>query len=323
MATITWLMLELLLIICYGITRSVEGAYMDVEGLGQVDSTFAEGSPCLSPADPEQRCFAGCKHIFMDLGSNIGMHARFLFEPDHYNNSRYSSLIFDKMFSSQKERTKACMIGWEPNPAHKDRLRRLSAYLKKKNFRADWIFAGVSSTNRNISFVHANTEMDLRNEEWGFSRVPHSPAKKKAPVRTTYEEIMAMDISLFIHQHIPNINKYDGKPHLTDPTIIMKMDVEAEEYRIVPKMIATGVYCRIRVLTVEWHGSKFTKENPSARIGRSENALKAVMWKIGRDELCKNTTVIDVDDESYVRDSKWGRYTLSGTDTASNTTSGK
>lgn len=279
---------------------------MDVEGLGQVETTFAEKSPCLSANDPERRCFADCKHIFLDLGSNIGMHARFLFEPHQYSKSLYSKWIFNdsSIIPSREDRMKVCMIGWEPNVVHRDRLRRLSAYLKKKGFRADWIFAGVSSTSRNISFVHAGTKMDMKNSEWGFSRVRHNIGKKD---RSTSEMIKAMDISLFMHQHLDI--KYNGKPKY-DPTIIMKMDVEVEEYRIIPKMVATGVFCRIRVLTIEWHGAKFGATSPSIQIGRSEDAIKRFLWKLGRDELCSNTTILNIDDERYVTDTKWGKGVL-------------
>ena len=29
----------------------------------------------------------GCYHIFLDVGSNIGIHARFLYQPDRYPDS--------------------------------------------------------------------------------------------------------------------------------------------------------------------------------------------------------------------------------------------
>lgn len=33
-----------------------------------------------------------------DVGSNIGMHARFLFEPELYPEQKYTNMFFDKYF---------------------------------------------------------------------------------------------------------------------------------------------------------------------------------------------------------------------------------
>jgi hypothetical protein len=37
----------------------------------------------------------GCHHIFLDVGANIGVHSRFLFEPDKYPNADKAHSIFD------------------------------------------------------------------------------------------------------------------------------------------------------------------------------------------------------------------------------------
>lgn len=36
----------------------------------------------------------GCHHVFIDVGSNIGVHARFLYEPDRYPDSKESVKAF-------------------------------------------------------------------------------------------------------------------------------------------------------------------------------------------------------------------------------------
>ena len=112
-----------------------------------------------------------------------------------------------------------------------------------------------------------------------------------------------MDISLFMHQHLDI--KYNGKSKY-DPTIIMKMDVEVEEYRIIPKMVATGASSHQSAdYRVAWNQVRcYESQYP---IGRSEDAIKRFLWKLGRDELCSNTTILNIDDERYVTDTKWGK----------------
>ena len=40
----------------------------------------------------------GCYHVFIDVGSNIGMHARFLFEPDKFPRSKTSVAALQQQF---------------------------------------------------------------------------------------------------------------------------------------------------------------------------------------------------------------------------------
>jgi hypothetical protein len=82
-----------------------------------------------------------CKNIFFDVGANIGMHTRFLFEPERYpipaNPPTYQyahdyAAIFDKHFSPRKtNETKKdyCSIGFEPNPVLT--LHTLYTYIHK------------------------------------------------------------------------------------------------------------------------------------------------------------------------------------------------
>ena len=46
----------------------------------------------------------GCYHVFLDVGSNIGVHARFLYEPDLFPESRSSVATFAKEFGSPRDK---------------------------------------------------------------------------------------------------------------------------------------------------------------------------------------------------------------------------
>ena len=43
----------------------------------------------------------GCYHVFLDIGANIGVHGRFLFEPDVYPNAILAHNVFDKHFGTR------------------------------------------------------------------------------------------------------------------------------------------------------------------------------------------------------------------------------
>ena len=56
------------------------------------------------------------KHVFLDLGSNIGIHGRFLFEPQHYPNSKSSVATLAQEFGPIRDNRDFCVFAFEPNP---------------------------------------------------------------------------------------------------------------------------------------------------------------------------------------------------------------
>lgn len=71
-----------------------------------------------------------CYHVYLDVGSNIGIQIRKLFEPSKYPDAAVHS-IFDLNFGTFKNRfpegkdKKVCAIGFEPNFQHTPELTKL------------------------------------------------------------------------------------------------------------------------------------------------------------------------------------------------------
>lgn len=61
----------------------------------------------------------GCYHVYLDVGSNIGVQVRKLFQPELYPDATISTL-FDANFGEDRVRRKdfVCSVGFEPNPHH-------------------------------------------------------------------------------------------------------------------------------------------------------------------------------------------------------------
>ena len=69
----------------------------------------------------------GCRFVYLDVGTNIGVQIRKLFEPELYPTQNVSiHQVFDTYFGSLEQRTKAgvCAVGFEPNPNHTMYLER-------------------------------------------------------------------------------------------------------------------------------------------------------------------------------------------------------
>ena len=70
----------------------------------------------------------GCYHVYLDVGSNVGVQVRKLFEPELYPNATIHK-IFDYVLGRGRNENRArnkkviCAVGFEPNPNHTNRLR--------------------------------------------------------------------------------------------------------------------------------------------------------------------------------------------------------
>lgn len=246
--------------------------------------------------DDESTGIDGCRYVYMDVGSNIGIHVRFLFEPKNYPKSKFAGQIFDRFFMKNRDRKDICAFGFEPNPAHVDRLDHLSAHLKSKGHRAYFFHGGVSNETSTKTFYALPN--DTEHNDWGFSALPRNGFTKKFTVNT-------IDISKFILNKVVK-RKIPPPLHLEDPppTVIMKMDIEGYEYVVLPMMLATKAICDVDVLTIEYHDNKI-------KVPEGTTAQMQEKLKLARENGCK-VRVFDLDDESYLNDTEKGRADLLG-----------
>ena len=67
------------------------------------------------PATTSSFNWTDCRHIYLDVGSNIGVQIRKLFEPHRYPNAKVLE-VFRKYFGSDTDarRREVCAVGFEP-----------------------------------------------------------------------------------------------------------------------------------------------------------------------------------------------------------------
>ena len=72
-----------------------------------------------------------CEHFYLDVGTNVGVQLRKLFEPHLYPHAEIHDK-FNRVFGRAigGTRCNVCAIGVEPNPRHAARLQTLQAYLR-------------------------------------------------------------------------------------------------------------------------------------------------------------------------------------------------
>ena len=61
----------------------------------------------------------GCYHVYLDVGTNVGIQIRKLYEPEKYPDAKIHR-IFDEHFKRKNVTSTGhiCAIGFEPNPRH-------------------------------------------------------------------------------------------------------------------------------------------------------------------------------------------------------------
>ena len=239
-----------------------------------------------------------CYHIFMDVGANIGVHNRFLFEPHLYPKSQ-SRRHFQTKLGANFDNRDICAFAFEPNPVHGPRWEKLSQAYQAMGWRLYIMNAGVSDTNGTLAFYHVDKKG--ANSEWGFTASPN--AKQHGPA----EVVPIIRLADFIRQHIQGRKlpaAIYGGPY-EKPKVLMKMDIEGMEYAVLPDLVVSGALCEtVDCITYEFHpgNSQIPGENLSLTDGM---AAKARVWPIIQSvQMNPNciTQFLALDDESYLHD---------------------
>lgn len=98
----------------------------------------------------------GCYHIFLDVGANIGVHSRFLMEPQKYPNATNALKIFESVFGAPDHRDNRdfCLFAFEPNPLHKERFLNFTNAYNNVGWKIFFMAAGVSNKDGEMIFYH-------------------------------------------------------------------------------------------------------------------------------------------------------------------------
>ena len=209
----------------------------------------------------------GCTHVYLDVGTNLGVQIRKLFEPELYPHSAMLA-FFDQWFGDGEERRalgpSLCAVGFEPNPQHQKRLDFLEeCYLGKMGWRTRILRVAVSD--------------GADNEVVSFNTDPQGPNMWGARVSSPGEiNVTTMNFARFFRDEV-----------LQEPREFVgaKFDVEGAEYGVFTEMLREGLLGAVDAATVEWHAHESLG---SWRI-RAHMALRAPQF-------------VELDDESYASD---------------------
>jgi len=250
-------------------------------------------------AKEKRRLADGCYHVFLDVGANIGVHGRFLYEPTKYGNSFSAVSLFEQEFGKKRDNRDFCVFAFEPNPTHRERFEQMVFAYRAMGWRYEYIPAGVSDHTGNMTFYHMNDE---NFNEWGFTA-------KRSVEGAREEHVPVIRLASWLqeevyHRMVPSMpfGEYE-----TGPKVFMKMDVEGEEYRVLPDLLLSGIMCSVvDFLMGEIHyggfipmklSNNFTIQNAS----EASEFFRGMFSMIKSAQSCK-TRYSDKDDETYLHD---------------------
>ena len=190
-----------------------------------------------------------CKHIYLDMGTNIGIQIRKLYQPNGYPGARIMPLYQQYFGKSDEDRRMVCAVGFEANSVHTPVLVKLQEGYQEAGYPCV-IFTdtAVSSEHGVLTFYH-DAWAKPSQHEWGAS------ALEWQHYNNTAFTVLRLDQSDFLH----SVYKYwtRSPSYSTNSKIYAKMDIEGSEYEVLATMLTRGSLCLINGMQVEWHDHFF------------------------------------------------------------------
>jgi hypothetical protein len=270
---------------------NVVNAQLNVQSESRVWNQSVHSTPVnvlnstSSKRSHSETLFDGCTHIYLDMGSNIGVQVRKLFEPECYPGANFFTEFING--TNPQERS-VCAVGFEPNKLHTTRLRQVERHLQKRGFRASFFTeTGVGGRD---GFETMSTDNDANNHFWGFGTARRGASESS--------QVAIVNAGKFVYDNIAPLRPL--------PKVFIKLDVEGSEYETLASMLAWGSFRLIDEIWVEWHTEEWAARswNATAPPAALQQGLKHSLTN-AFDIISfagAKTKFISRDDESYLHD---------------------
>lgn len=231
----------------------------------------------------------GCRFVFLDIGANMGISTRKLFEPAAYpphattwngkwaddnrptsSKGKLYAHLFDQAFGTIAERSPRsfqglCAFAFEPNIAHTARLRSLEACYASRGWRVKvFTRTAVSSADGATTFYRdsGGTPLAESDEALAARRAVDLNGRRKwsaersssiyrFPHRKKLEEqgYPVTTVDLAAWVAKHVVQRRVSQGH-RPAYVLAKIDVEGAEFEVMPKLLAAGLLCADAISTI-------------------------------------------------------------------------
>jgi len=297
-----------------GTAAAVEPAVSVVPGAPAIGSertwtpapVAVTASPSAAPSRPHGDA-DGCHHVFIDAGSNLGVHGRFLFEPEKYPNATWARGVFDQQLGPVSQRRRnTCVFAFEPNPAHAEHQRATQDSYRAMGWRYTYTGMGVGIKNETLKFYRNDgVAKGSKMEEWGFGYLNRA---KGFADRFANRKVLVpvLDFAEWLDRVVfPRLLPTQLDRAWGEPKVVLKLDIEGMEVGLIPHMLTRGVLCKIDFLFGDVHSrydfGPYYLKNGIVLKGDEAQAWVDSINRILQADDCP-ATMQAIDDETYVHD---------------------
>lgn len=216
----------------------------------------------------------GCKHVYLDFGGNMGVHTRFLLQPQLYPKLQtygtdteehrkgpgfYGEPNLHTYFNAAfgLDRSDVCVFGFEPNPLHGPRLRQIERCFSTGTRVVKYFNpAGIGIEDGMLYFLNLDKDHAIM---WsgmiGTAEEVKTWQSTLGPGKLT--NITVIDVLRFFKLlYSRSYDKSNGYGN-----IHMKMDIEGSEILVLPLLEKSGLLCQdgygFKSMNIEFHPAKF------------------------------------------------------------------
>jgi hypothetical protein len=174
-----------------------------------------------------------CQHVYVDLGTNVGIQIRKLFEPDLFPGALVLPL-FDEYFGGDvsARREEVCAFGFEPNPNHFKRLEQLTTTYNSLGWRTHVMHAGVGTEDGYFYLESRDDGQNFQNLEWNAKMV------KEPNEHTSKDPILIIDLPKWFATKVLPRKAQGG-------SIVFKFDFEGAEVDVFAGLALSGALCSV------------------------------------------------------------------------------
>ena len=193
-----------------------------------------------------RRLLDGCWHVFLDAGANIGIHSRFLFEPERFPKSQFR-LVFDTYFGADRDAQTTCAVSFEPNPTHRAYHQHQAKQYAARGWRYAPMDTAVGPRAGNLTF-YANVRREAqfvgskdKVMGVGFGVADREGAGAGIYQRRTPQQRIVrhvIDFAAFVMEEVAG-RKLPATGSRLAPAVVVKMDIEGVEFALVPRLLET------------------------------------------------------------------------------------
>ena len=213
------------------------------------------------------------------------------------NSSMYE--VYTNISSGKKaaHTSNVCTFGFEANPDFKPRLHALEESYAEQGWRARWFNLAVSDSVGNLTFYREPKGGQLSGE-----LESNSDGASLAMRQMVGTAVNTIDLARFLQDNIVNRRIPDKS---APATVVVKMDIEGAEFKVLPHLMEKGLMCKghgIDAMTLEWHEGRDPKtyewhHNGVEGPGPGTEAAALHKKVASQGGGCQPTDLLDIDDE--------------------------